>query len=331
MEGYTVTEYKSVGADFGAEERQLILLGTPENKAQIIADGQELTADSLFYSEEKGKVWSTGSEAIFQPQDGDPVNSRIIVFDLREGRGTALGATTRYSGQGEWIVHGDLTSVSDTASWGTHLSFTSCELEVPHYHFASNNVKIVRGNLLVARPVKLYFADVPVAWLPFMVQNMEQGRSSGILTPTFSVNDIVRTSQSYSRRISNLGFYWAGTDYYDATVFMDWWSGEHVALTGSARFNWAKQFLTGGMSYRRILAGVRSSGEGLQRKYAVADERADQPPVSGQLRLLLVHGSRNLLRSQGGGPIHRLGGWAEPPIRLREPHSEREPKAVSDG
>ncbi|MFH1762607.1 MAG: hypothetical protein ABIF09_00320 [Gemmatimonadota bacterium] len=100
LEGYTVTEYKSVGANFGAEERQLILLGTPENKAQISADGQELTADSLFYSEEMGKVWSTGSEAIFQPQDGDPVNSRIIVFDLREGRGTALGATTRYSGGG---------------------------------------------------------------------------------------------------------------------------------------------------------------------------------------------------------------------------------------
>ncbi|MFH1766388.1 MAG: putative LPS assembly protein LptD [Gemmatimonadota bacterium] len=148
--------------------------------------------------------------------------------------------------------------MSDTASWGTHLSFTSCELEEPHYHFASNNVKIIRGSFLVARPVKLYFADVPVAWLPFMVQNLEQGRSSGILTPAFSVNDIVRTSQSYSRRISNLGFYWAGTDYYDATVFMDWWSGEHVALTGSARFNWAKQFLTGGLSFREFW---RESGD----------------------------------------------------------------------
>jgi hypothetical protein len=252
LEGYTLTEYQSVGADFGAKERRLILLGTPESKAQIMADGQELTADSLFYDEQMGKVWSGGSEAIFKPQDGDPVNSRIIVFDLNEERGTALDATTTYSGGGEWIVHGDLTSVTDTASFGNRLTFTSCELEEPHYHFASNNVKIVKGNLLVARPVKLYFADVPVAWLPFMVQNMEQGRSSGLLTPNFSVNDIVRTSQSYSRRISNLGFYWAGSDYYDATVFLDWWSGEHTALTGSARFNWAKQFLSGNLSVRRF-------------------------------------------------------------------------------
>jgi hypothetical protein len=252
LEGYSITEYQSQGADFGAEERQLVLLGTPDNQARIFADGLELTADSLFYDDEKGKVWSTGSAATFQPEEGDPVDSRIIVFDINEERGTALDATTKYSGGGDWIIHGDLTSVTDTASFGNRLQFTSCELEEPHYHFASNNVKIVRGNLLVARPVKLYFADVPVAWLPFMVQNLEQGRSSGLLTPTFSVNDIVRTSQSYSRRVSNLGFYWAMSDYYDATVFLDWWSGEHLALTGSARFNWAKQFLTGNLSFRRF-------------------------------------------------------------------------------
>jgi len=252
LEGYSITEYQSRGADFEAKERRLILLGTPEDKAQIVADGQVLTADSLFFDEELGRVWSEGSEATFQPEDGDAVISRTIVFDLNEERGSALDATTRYSGGGDWIVHGDLTSVSDTATFGTDLSFTSCELEEPHYHFAAKRVKIVRGNLLVARPVKLYFADVPVAWLPFMVQNLEQGRSSGILTPVFSVNDIVRTSQSYSRRISNLGFYWAMSDYYDATLFMDWWSGEHVALTGSARFNWAKQFLRGSLNLRRF-------------------------------------------------------------------------------
>lgn len=259
LQGYTLTEYQSLGADFGAADRQLILLGQPGAQAQIIADGQELTADSLFYDEEKGKVWSVGSEAMFHPEGGDPVNSRVIVFDLNEERGTALDAKTTYSGgMGEWIVHGDLTSVNDTASWGNHLMFTSCELDEPHYHFASNNVKIVRGNLLVARPVKLYFADVPVAWLPFMVQNMDQGRSSGLLTPTFSINDIVRTSAGYSRRLSNLGFYWAASEYFDATVFLDWWSGEHLALTGSTRFNWAKKFLSGNASYREFW---RESGD----------------------------------------------------------------------
>ena len=252
LAGYSLTEYQSAGAEFGAAERQLVLLGTENTQAQLVAEGMEVSSDSLFFDEEAGKLWSSESGAAFRSPEGDPVEARILVFDMNEERGTALDATTEYSAMGgQWFVHGDLTSVDDTATWGSRLSFTSCDHEEPHYHFESNNVKIV-GNLLVARPAKLYFADVPVAWLPFIVNNISPDRSSGLLTPTFSINDIVRTSQSYSRRVSNIGFYWAGSDYHDMTVFMDWWSGEHVALTGSTRFRWSKQFLDGQMNWREF-------------------------------------------------------------------------------
>jgi hypothetical protein len=253
LEGYTFTEYEGKEADFGARDRKLILLGAPDQHARIVADGQELTTDSaLVYNEETGRIYTLGSEAVFRPPDGDPVNSRVIVFDLDGERATALGARTRYNAGAEWIVHGDLTSVSEAGAFGTDLSFTSCELEEPHYHFASNNVKIVRDNVMVARPVKLYFADVPVFWLPFMAQSLDRDRASGLLTPTFSVNDIVRTSRGYRRRVSNIGFYWAMSDYYDSTMFLDWWSGEHVSLTGSVRYNWARQFLDGGVNFRQF-------------------------------------------------------------------------------
>ncbi len=113
LPGYTVTEYQGEGADFEARNRRLILFGTPGKEARIIADGQELTADSaLVYSEETKKVWTLGSEAVFQPPDQDAVTSRAIVFDLSQGRGTALDARTKYSGGAEWLVHGDLTSAS---------------------------------------------------------------------------------------------------------------------------------------------------------------------------------------------------------------------------
>ncbi|MFC1660398.1 putative LPS assembly protein LptD, partial [Gemmatimonadota bacterium] len=252
LEDYAFTEYSSGGADFGAKDGRLVLLGTPDAPANLIRDGEELTADSaLVFSEETGKVWSLGSEAVYKPRIGDPVNSRVIVFDLNEERGTALDATTKYASGAEWILHGDLTSLSEEALYGNRMRFTSCELEEPHYHFASNNVKIVGDNILVARPVKLYFEDVPVAWLPFIAQSMSRGRASGILTPSFSINDIVRTSRGYRRRISNLGFYWAMSDYSDATLSMDWWSEEFLSLTGSLRYSWARQFLGGQMNFRR--------------------------------------------------------------------------------
>ena len=129
LPGYTVTEYQGEGADFQAADRTLLLLGTADRQARIISEGQELTADTVIYSEETGKVWTMGSQAVFQPPDQDAVTSRAIVFDLDEQRGTALDARTKYSGGAEWIVHGDLTSVTDTASFESvapHLSHFSC-------------------------------------------------------------------------------------------------------------------------------------------------------------------------------------------------------------
>lgn len=252
MEGYAVTEYAGAGADFGAQDKQLILLGTPEDRARLIREGEELTADTLIYSDEGGKVYSVGSEAIYQPAEGDPVNSARIVFDLNQGMGTATEASTRFMAGAEWILRGDQLLVQEGAVYGHTTLFTTCEEEAPHYHFAADNVKILsEGNILVARPVKLYFADVPVMWLPFIATSTKSGRVSGILTPTFSVNDIVRTSSSYSRRISNIGFYWAASQYWDAVVALDWWSGEHVALTGGVQYEWARQFLSGNLNFRR--------------------------------------------------------------------------------
>lgn len=254
LEGYSVTQYQSRGADFGAKTKRLVLEGTPESRARLIREGEEITADSaLIYSDEDGKVWTQGADAVYRPEKGDPVNSARIVFDLNQTRGTAMRAQSRFNaGAAEWIMDSDYLTVDSISAYAHSVIFTTCEEEEPHYHFASDNVKIINDNMMVARPVRLYFADVPVAWLPFMMSSTESGRASGILTPVFSINDIVRTSQTYSRRVSNLGFYWAISDYMDATVFMDWWSGEHTSLTGSYNFNWARQFLSGGVNYRKF-------------------------------------------------------------------------------
>ena len=260
MQGYAFTEYSSSGADFGAQTKQLVLTATPENPARLTRDGEELTADSaLIYSDQTGKVWTVGSEAIYQPKQGDPVTSARIVFDLNQSFGTATDARTRYNAGAEWNLRGEELLVGEDAVYGHDIIFTSCEEEEPHYHFASDNIKIVSNNILVARPVRLYFADVPVMWLPFIAQSTEQGRASGLLTPIFSVNDIVRSSSRYSRRVSNIGFYWAASEYWDATVALDWWSGEHLSLTSAVQYGWARQFLDGNLNFRRFWSQDGSS------------------------------------------------------------------------
>ena len=249
--GYEATRYRGTAADYDAATRLLILQGDSVNRAGIDRQGTQLTADSVIrYDAANGLIRAEGIP-LFSPAEGDPVEGRRILYDVAAQRGSAIGAKTQYSQGATWFVTGDLPSVTPSVVYGEHTDFTSCDLTVPHYHFAADEIKIVAGNILVARPVRLYFADVPVAWLPFFAQSLGTGRASGILTPRFGVNDIVRTSRGYRRRVSNVGFYWAMSDYTDATLALDWFSGNFTSLTGSFRYTWLRQFLNGSLNLRR--------------------------------------------------------------------------------
>ena len=91
-------------------------------------------------------------------------------------------------------------------------------------------MKWVSKTVLVARPVVLYVRDVPILWLPFIFQDTGRGGRSGILIPQFGFNDIVRPTRSYNRQITNIGYYWAPNDYFDAPVRLDWYTNRYVAV-----------------------------------------------------------------------------------------------------
>ena len=251
LPGYTLTRYEGAGAEFEAIARQLHLRGSESRRARVSQEGFELSADSaIHFDEARGRVSSEGPAEFSRP-GGEPVQTTRLIYDLEQDRGTALGAVTNYSQGGSWRVTADLNSITPREAWGLHGVLTSCELEEPHYHFATGEVKFINDEWFVARNVTLRFADVPVFWLPFIAQGMGEGRSSGLLTPRFSVNDIVRTSSGYSRRISNLGFYWAMSDYSDMSLGLDWWSERFIGVSGSLGYNWARQFLRGNVNYRQ--------------------------------------------------------------------------------
>ncbi len=252
LPGYTLTEYQGGAADFRAQERVLVLRAPQEGRARVVREGMQVEADtSVTFDQTTGRMRMVGNPT-FTPPEGDAIQSQSMVYDLNQGRGTALDARTSYTQAGaRWLVRGDMPYAAQDSSFMSHARFTSCELEVPHYHFETDEIKIVGGNVLVARGVRLYFADVPVFWLPFIAQSLSSGRSSGLLTPRFSVNDIVRTSGGYRRRVSNVGFYWAMSDYSDALVALDWFSDTFTSLTGSTSYRWNRQFLEGDINVRQ--------------------------------------------------------------------------------
>lgn len=283
MRGYAVTEYEGGRADFGAVERVLVLQAGESSRARVNRDGMQVEADtSVTYNESTGLVRTVGSSTL-TPESGDPMETAGLVYDLEGGRGSAFGAKTSYQqGGAKWLVSGDMPLAAADSSYMSHATFTSCELEEPHYHFETDQIKIIGGRVLVARPVRMYFADVPVMWFPFIAQSLSRGRASGILTPRFSVNDIVRNSTGYRRRLSNIGFYWAMSDYSDAIVSMDWFSDTFIALTGSFSYRFNRQFLDGSANVRRYWSRDGSTQFAIDTRHSWAYDERTQFRMSGR-------------------------------------------------
>jgi hypothetical protein len=170
------------------------------------------------------------------------------------------GAETTVSQGANWIVRGDVTAEDQTSTmYATEGNFTTCDIGIPHYHFESDRIKVVKDKYLVARPARLYFGKVPVMVLPFIVQSLEKGRRSGLIVPRFSITDIVRNSPGQTREIRDLGYYWAINDYLGAQLTGTWRSGAYKSLNGNLDYNWRRQFLSGHLGYERFW---QSNGSG---------------------------------------------------------------------
>jgi hypothetical protein len=251
LRGYSASEYEGRSAEYRAAAGVLYLYGDSSRPAVLRRDGERLQADSVIRYDETARVVDARGRPVYMPAQGDEVRSEGLRVSLDREEAAAVGARTRFDEGATWIVTGDLPLIQSELAYGHKTRFTSCELDEPHYHFETDELKIVRGRILVARPVRLYFGDVPVAWLPFIAQSLASGRASGLLTPRFSVNDIVRTSGGYRRRVSNLGYYWAMSEYSDALLAVDWFDDNYTALNANVQYRWLRRFLDGSLALRR--------------------------------------------------------------------------------
>ena len=250
--GYVGTEYGADSAAYSADSSRLELRGSP----RVAREGNQLIADSsIVYSQARSLVCGYGSPVLHAADQSEPLQSDAVCFDVERQMGRFIGASTRVQEGATWNVTCDAYSVGDHLYCHDAL-FTDCDLEHPHYAFHAEELKAIRGNLVVGRNVTMRFADVPVFWLPFFMQSLSRGRRSGVLMPRFGINDIARNSSSYDRRVEDVGFYLAINDYMGAELAMDWYSNNWTGLRGSFDYNWMRRFLRGGVTLRRFWKNV---------------------------------------------------------------------------
>lgn len=129
--------------------------------------------------------------------------------------------------------------------------YTTCDLDEPHYYFASPEMKVVVRDKVVARPVYLYLSDVPVFALPFGIFPNQRGRRSGIIPPAYG--------EDYRGRfLQHLGYYWAMSDYTDWAIRADGYTRGSWRLSSDFRYALRYNFSGSiGASLAKTIVGER--------------------------------------------------------------------------
>lgn len=257
--GYQMVRYQADSVHFAAGDRTITLVGRPKERAVVERDETLIAADTIRYSDSTAKALALGPAIIVREKGREDVNaSGRTTYDVSAKQGIGTNIKTIENSGERWVVSAHVggfagDSTSGEATYGRDGTITSCEDSLPHYHFASSQIKMIKKNVMVARPAVLYLEGVPVMWLPFIFQDIRSGRRSGILTPRFGFAELVRNSPTYRRTIEDLGYYFALSDYYDLAVSMDWRSSARATtadpgwlrLNAQMRYRWLNRFISG--------------------------------------------------------------------------------------
>lgn len=188
-------------------------------------------------------------------------------FKSQQGRVT-LGETAEDQGyyQGQQIkkVDKDMLFISNGY-------YSTCEYGHPHFYFYSPSMRVTVRDKIVARPIYLYIADVPIFALPFGVFPSQGGRRSGIIAPAFVDKGAQGTG------LEHFGYYFALNDYMDAAVVGNWLTGGTWRASPNLRY--VKRYdLSGSLSgyYQHTYQNEPRDGDYVDRVDYAANIMHDQ-------------------------------------------------------
>ncbi len=173
----------------------------------------KLTADHIKLDTDERELYAEGSPLV---EDADSIVGRRMGYNFQHKTAAVEGGVTAMD---DYYYTGDsIRRFPDQTMKICGAKMSSCDLEEPHYHFWSDNMKMRPGDKVVAAPVVMHIGHVPVFALPFYFKSLKSGRQSGILFPSFDFG----WSSREGRYIRDFGYYWATNDYMDFLVEGDY-------------------------------------------------------------------------------------------------------------
>jgi hypothetical protein len=137
---------------------------------------------------------------------------RELAYNLSTERGRIVRARTRI--EDGYLLGGVVKQSLPSVIYVEDGAYTTCDNpDHVHYEMRAEKMKIVDGEWVYTGPVRLYLLGVPTPiWLPFGLLPAAEGRRSGPLPVQYGED------ASYGFYLSNVGWYWAASPYWDLTV-----------------------------------------------------------------------------------------------------------------
>ena len=148
----------------------------------------------------------TMKEAGKEPMTGD-----TMIYNLNNRRGKIIKGRTKTKAG---FYHGkEIRNQDDDIFYVKNSIYTTCDLDIPHFHFGGKKMKMIHNDKIISRPLVLYLGGIPIFPLPFAIFPHQSGnRNSGWLMPGYG------ETSNRGQFLDGLGYYWAVNEYWDTKL-----------------------------------------------------------------------------------------------------------------
>ena len=183
-------------------------------------------------------------------QGAESYEAQDMTYNFVTRKAVINGIVTQ---QGEAYMHGNKVKKNeDNEMFIRDAKYTTCNLGDPHFHIASNKLKVIPGNKVVTGPFNLHFRDIPTPLGFFFGMFPEpKKKASGVIFPAYGEE---RRRGFFLR---NGGYYFALSDYIDLEATGDIYSKGGFGLQLNSQYK--KRYSYNGnfnMTYNQFTSGT---------------------------------------------------------------------------
>ncbi len=200
--------YSADSIFFNVKKQKIKLLGNSVIKYK----GSTIKSDTLIINKKENHAYSKGNISLRDKSQN--LIGDAIYYDIKSQSGIIENGASKFD---KGFYYGKQIRKIDKNTYDiSNGIFTTCDALHPHFWIQSKQMRVYKGDKIVARPLTFYVNHFPLFYFPYATFSIKRGRHSGILFPEPGYNN------HEGKYIKNIALYHYYKDYVDWTLTYDW-------------------------------------------------------------------------------------------------------------